>query len=644
MEFFDRAAVWGAVLLALSGCGGISENKSSEITTQKSSSSSVVYIPSSSSSSSAASSTLVAAYFESETPALAPVALSPAGGKRLDATYFNAALSPEGELVFWGSMNGKGLPDNIPPIKQFESGAGYFLLLHYDGSVSELLFDDSDTLQYTALDIRGAVNIAAGKRHRLALLDDGSIVAWGANEAGQTDVPLGLEGVVDIAAGEAHSFALLVSGELVHWGDPSYKPPVPLLGVSAIDVYEQRHIALFNDGHIATWGVGWVGYYFEPPKGLTQEYAGVAVDAGPEHFLVKRSDGKLVGFEAGQYIDLPYSEGRSEISEFAAGQDLTLARNEEGELVVWGYGANTILPADIRDVQLIGSSSVGGVFLKRDGEVFEFEHYGDPRVIGRVRAENALSLQRVNVDFGVLYRDGSAYFGSAPDLLYNVIISTDNVPDDVSQPIKQMFLGRTYTTVLYVDGRLAVFGDERRNNILAGLEPIERLISSNAGYKKNGDYVEWDIPLRSYESETIIDTPPLGKSGIVQLSRGGNNLVLTDDGQLTYWTSAWEIAVDYELTADDGFVFEAPRVIGKDIQKFSMNAYEVIALTDEGRLEHTSFNTRESPCKPPVDIADVVDVSISQRHCFALQNNGNLVFWGSNIYIPINFQALISVN
>jgi len=45
------------------------------------------------------------------------------------------------------------------------------------------------------------VSIATGGDHNLALRSDGTVVAWGDNRSGQTNVPPGLSNVVAIAAG-----------------------------------------------------------------------------------------------------------------------------------------------------------------------------------------------------------------------------------------------------------------------------------------------------------------------------------------------------------------------------------------------------------------------------------------------------------
>ena len=54
------------------------------------------------------------------------------------------------------------------------------------------------------------VAIAALNTHALALKADGTVVAWGSNSLGETDVPAALSGITAISAGAHHSLALHV--------------------------------------------------------------------------------------------------------------------------------------------------------------------------------------------------------------------------------------------------------------------------------------------------------------------------------------------------------------------------------------------------------------------------------------------------
>src|SRR5688572_22173129 len=47
---------------------------------------------------------------------------------------------------------------------------------------------------------------------------NGTVIAWGDNRHGQTDVPSGLSNVLAIAAGEWHNLALKTDGTVIAWG------------------------------------------------------------------------------------------------------------------------------------------------------------------------------------------------------------------------------------------------------------------------------------------------------------------------------------------------------------------------------------------------------------------------------------------
>jgi alpha-tubulin suppressor-like RCC1 family protein len=101
--------------------------------------------------------------------------------------------------------------------------------------------------------------IAAGGYHSMALKNDGTIVAWGDNSRGQTDIPpVARQGIQAIAGGLLYSLALTQTGSVIAWGSNRYGqttvPPGALQNVTAIAAGDYYAVALKNDGSVISWG------------------------------------------------------------------------------------------------------------------------------------------------------------------------------------------------------------------------------------------------------------------------------------------------------------------------------------------------------------------------------------------------------
>ena len=80
--------------------------------------------------------------------------------------------------------------------------------------------------------LTNATAIAAGTNFCLALRSNGTVVAWGDNGLGQTNVPVSASNVVAIAAGASHGLALRTDGHVISWGSVT-NVPVDLTNVMA---------------------------------------------------------------------------------------------------------------------------------------------------------------------------------------------------------------------------------------------------------------------------------------------------------------------------------------------------------------------------------------------------------------------------
>jgi alpha-tubulin suppressor-like RCC1 family protein len=153
--------------------------------------------------------------------------------------------------------------------------------------------------------LSGVVSVAAGGRHDLALLANGTVVAWGddtfgelgngsASSNGDSEHPIpvkGLSGVTAVAAGEAHSLALLANGTVMAWGDNrsgqlgtgatrSSAVPVPvpgLSGVTAIAAGSEFSLALLANGTVMAWGTNGNGQLGDGQNGIQQASSDVPV-------------------------------------------------------------------------------------------------------------------------------------------------------------------------------------------------------------------------------------------------------------------------------------------------------------------------------------------------------------------------------
>jgi uncharacterized repeat protein (TIGR03803 family) len=222
----------------------------------------------------------------------------------------------------------------------------------------------------------GAVAVAAGSWHSLALRADGSVVAWGDNFNGQCDVPTNLAGAVTVAAGGYHSLALKANGTVVGWGGNDYgqaTAPAGLSNALAIAAGAWHSLALRADGTVAAWGDDSWGQSDVPP-GLSNV---IAIAASGGHSLALRANGTVVAWgqntdSEGVFVGQSSAPlGLTNAAAVGAGEYFSLAALVSGAVVAWGDNSRgqSQPPPGLASVTALAGGGTHTVALKADRTV-----------------------------------------------------------------------------------------------------------------------------------------------------------------------------------------------------------------------------------------------------------------------------------
>jgi alpha-tubulin suppressor-like RCC1 family protein len=245
--------------------------------------------------------------------------------------------------------------------------------------------------------LNGAVAVACGREHTVALMSSGTVYCWGYNEDGElgngsnffsTDTPVavsGLPNVKAIAAGWYFTLALTDSGSVYSWGSgdngalgngtfTSSNVPVQVNGLSnivAISAAGYEAFALRNDGTVWAWGesdgdllaggdnTGDGAYATPVLVGTLRDVA--VIGAGANHSVALEGDGSVWAWGDNLYyevtntgIDPSYPDAISGLAltgsaastpsiptMVSAGDDHSLVVvNTDGVQTLWAWGDN----------------------------------------------------------------------------------------------------------------------------------------------------------------------------------------------------------------------------------------------------------------------------------------------------------------
>lgn len=455
--------------------------------------------------------------------------------------------------------------------------------------------DDGQTLLPPVVD--ELIDLAAGGSHNLALKRDGTVLAWGANGDGQTTLPEGLQDGVAVAAGDLHSLVLKSDGTVVAWGNNDYgqiSVPAGLIDVIAIAAGAYHNLALTNEGMVVTWGDDTYRQATVPAE-LTDV---VAIAAGGFHSLALKSDGTVVAWGSawGGAVSVP--AGLSGVIAIAAGGYHGLALQHDGTVVAWGSNAasQTAIPAGLGKATAIAAGWLHSLALMADGSLAA---WGDStrgqtamppeaRQIRKIAAGNFHNLAlRQASGFPAIADDAPIRSWPGETVAHPTVIQS-------ASPTRFTAIGLPPDLTLdpatgVVTGTVAT-GTRRAVRFMASTDqgPLSRVLWSNTadGVPPDAITLSATVMAENTAAGTVVATlnvtdPNAGDSHTLDLA-----YVAAAPDSFRFYISGNQLLVRYPLSADydDGKTTLMIRVVALDSANNTLECDFVLQLTDD-RLE-----------------------------------------------------------
>jgi hypothetical protein len=302
---------------------------------------------------------------------------------------------------------------------------------------SEQRFAYCSVVPVSVNELSGVTAVSAGGEHSLALLSNGTVMAWGRNAEGElgngttggvSNVPVAvkeLSGVTAISAGRYYSLALLSNGTVMAWGDNTRgelgngttggvsNVPVAVKNLSSVTSISAgegpnvlgfvHSLALLSNGTVMAWGDnsagelgnGTTGGVSNVPVAVKNLSSVTAVSAGSGYSLAALTSGTAMAWGAngrGQLGDgtttgtnLPGAVSElSGLTGVSAGAEHSLALLSNGTVMAWGNnsegqlgngsnGNTSDVPVAVSGLSGVTAIAAGGLPVGLQGEP-EVEH------------------------------------------------------------------------------------------------------------------------------------------------------------------------------------------------------------------------------------------------------------------------------
>ncbi len=451
------------------------------------------------------------------------------------------------------------------------------------------------------------IAVAAGGFHSLALSSDGTVISWGAI----TNVPSNLINVQAIVAGASHSAALQAGGSVVAWGNNSFSQtnvPISATNVVALAAGHYHTVALRGDGTVVAWGRNSSGQ-INVPTGLD---CVVAVAAGAEHSVALRNDGSMVNW--GRKFVPPNSLRNAQA--LAAGAMQTLAVRADGRIASWGnFDLTLSVPRSATNMVAIAAGTNFNLTLSDSGEI---SAWGSGIVTNvPASATNIIAIAAGHGHGLAIQGDGS------PRILGSVAYqSSGSVGSPL--PLSARTVSSTPLDFQWFVGGTLTGANSRAPSIPALLgndQVVCHVVVSNAfGVVTSAVATLTVRPLSVWGDNRNRQCfiPPDVTRPVLIAAGGFHNLALQPNGALVSWGKNSDGQTNVPPTATN-------------IVALAGGSDHSLALRNDGSVVAWGRNTDGQTNVPP-SATNVVAIAAGWAHSAALKADGSVVAWGNNDY------------
>nr|WP_301539644.1 hypothetical protein [Paenibacillus sp. NEAU-GSW1] len=525
-------------------------------------------------------------------------------------------------------------------------------MVHKTGKISFYHYTDDggDAKTKIPKGLTNVSDVSAGPYHVLALKSNGTVVAWGKDQMGNTLVPKGLTNVVDVAAGWSVSVALRKDGTAVAWGSGMKTDKMqvaPYKDIVAVSAGANEIYLLRSDGSVVKWLEDKYAAHIESTKlsavsrysedgllGMSQDGSVVRPDmmstvpfipaegttsiaslsANDNDYLAVKEDGTVVSWAK----FWPYEPRLAKAPKTATGiaevsisrDDHALALKKDGTVIAWGnndYGQSNV-PSDLRNVKAIAAGYEYSLALTAQGTVVGWgnKKFGNTDIPKELTDVIAIAAGGPNL---ALKKDGTvvAWGYNAKSLPLQMPAAVALASDD------------EYSAVLHDDHTITLWDEFNHVTRITALQNSKNAITSiSSGYFTELWVLLDNGTAIAYDWRTGIEVKRYENTGLKQIIR---NMGVTQNGDtvklgLDDYSSLVSLkklnAIKY-LFVNENVRF----IVGKDNR-----------ITIQGYADYL-YNL-------PGDIQNIAKYSVSNSHGLALTTQGKAVGWGGVNGMHIN--------